>query len=434
MTNNIVVLDTSVLLAEGKRVLYKFENTDLVIPLVVLKELEGKKDNLGLGKPARSVIREIDRLRNDQSKKIGEGVQLPNGSTLRVELNHISVPDGDEFPAPLKDSSNDTRIVVVAYNLKQETDAEVVLATRDLSLAIFAELVGVSSVTAEYAPESREFIDSMAEFEVDWEDLEILFQNSTHRFEIDVPVNTGVVLKAGTASALAIAKPEWRFTLVKDQSISIPGSKAVIAKTKEQQIAIKLLHDDTVKMVSLGGIAGGGKTMLALAEGARQVLNGEYGKITVFRSMSAVGGEELGFLPGTESEKMDPWTAAVYDALESVMPKTDVQKLKQQQKIEVLPLTHVRGRTFSNAWIIVDEAQNLSKSTILTLLTRVGQSSKITLTHDISQRDNHRVGRHEGIYEVVSKFHGSKLFGHIAMKKSERSELAQEADRILNDF
>lgn len=417
--NKTIVLDTSVLLAEGKRVLYRFPDSTVVIPLIVLKELESKRNDLDLGRPARSVIREIYNLKG--SKSLEGGVELSNGATLRVELNHVG--DG---------KSNDEKIVNVARYLNQLGD--VYLATRDLSLAVMANLKGVETISSEYTPEHREFIDKMEEFEVDWEDLQALYENGTHKFDLEVPINTGVVLKAGTSSALAIAKAGWNFTLVKDQSVRTRDG-SVSAKSKEQNIALKLLHDDTVKFVSLGGVAGGGKTMLALAEGYNQVaVQNNYKKIVVFRSMHAVGGEELGYLPGTENEKMDPWTAAVYDALGSFLNKQDVQSMKAKQMIEVLPITHVRGRTFSNSWIIVDESQNLSKSTILTLLSRVGHSSKIILTHDVSQRDNHRVGRWEGIYEVVSRFHGNKLFGHVSMTKSERSELAQTASALLDDF
>ena len=434
MSRQTIVLDTSVLLAEGKRVLYRFKNTDLVIPLIVMKELESKKDSLDLSKTARSVIREISDLRNAQPGKMTTGLTLKNGSTVRVEINHVTV--SDEIREKLKVDNNDSRIIAVAYNLSAEKNEPVSLATRDLSMSLYAELMGIETVDVEYMPDDRDFIDDMPIFEVDFEDINALYENKTIKLQLDVPVNTGVILKAGNQSALAIAKPEWNFTLVKDQSISFRGEgiKPVEAKSKEQQVAIKLLNDDTIKFMAMGGIAGSGKTMLGLAAGVKKVLSGEYKKITVFRSLQAVGGEELGYLPGTEQEKMDPWTAAVYDAIEAFLSKPEIDRLKRNNQIEVLPITHVRGRTFANSWIIVDEAQNLAKATILTLLTRVSHSSKIVMTYDVSQRDNFRVGRWEGIYEVVTRFHGNKLFGHIAMKKSERSELAQTATALLDDF
>lgn len=435
MSRQTIVLDTSVLLAEGKRVLYRFEDTDLVIPFIVTKELESKKDNLELSKTARSVIRTISDLRNQQPGKLNTGLDLGNGSTLRIELNHVQV--SEDMKAKLKVDNNDARIIAVAYNLSTESETPVALATRDLSMSLYADLMGIQTIDVEYMPKDVNYIDEMPTFEIDYEDMEKLYDEGSVVLHLDVPANTGIILKSGTQSALAISKPGWNFTIVKDQSIAFAnngGIKPVYAKAKEQHIAMKMLHDDTIKFVAMGGVAGSGKTMLALAEGARQVLANKYKKITVFRSLQAVGGEELGYLPGTEAEKMDPWTAAVFDALESFLHKTEIDKLKKNNMIEVLPITHVRGRTFHNSWIIVDEAQNLAKSTILTLLTRVSHSSKIVMTYDVSQRDNFRVGRWEGIYEVVSRFHGDKLFGHISMKKSERSDLAQRATDLLDDF
>lgn len=434
MSRQTIILDTSVLLAEGKRVLYRFKDTDLVIPLIVMKELESKKDSVELSKTSRSVIREISQLRSAQPDKLGSGLSLPKNSTVRVELNHVHV--SDELRDKLKTDNNDAKIIAVAYNLSKEVDHPVALATRDLSMSLYADLMGIATIDVEYLPDDRDFIDDMPTLEVDFEDMNLLYTDGVVSVDNDIPINTGVIVKSGTQSALAITKPGWNLSLVQDQSISFRGEgiKPVVAKSKEQNIAIKMLHDDTIKFVGLGGVAGSGKTMLALAKGADKVLKGEYKKITVFRSLQAVGGEELGYLPGTEEEKMDPWTAAVYDALEAFMHKNEVDKFRRENKIEVLPITHVRGRTFHNSWIIVDEAQNLAKATILTLLTRVSQSSKIVMTYDVSQRDNFRVGRWEGIYEVVSRFHGNKLFGHVAMKKSERSELAQTATDLLDDF
>lgn len=434
MSRQTIVLDTSVLLAEGKRVLYRFKDTDLVIPLIVMKELESKKDSIELSKTARSVVREISDLRNAQPNSMADGLKLKNGSTVRVEINHVSI-SGD-IRDKLKTDNNDTKIIAVAYNLSKEKDTPVALATRDLSMSLYADLMGIETINVEYMPDDRDFIDDMPIYEVDYEHIDSLYENGTIQIDLDVPVNTGVILKSGTMSAIAISKPNWNFTIVRDQSIQFSGEgiKPVQAKSKEQNIAIKMLHDDSIKFVAMGGVAGSGKTMLALAKGAEKVLKNEYKKITVFRSLQPVGGEELGYLPGTEQEKLNPWTAAIYDALESFMSKTDIDKLKRNDKIEVLPITHVRGRTFTNSWIIVDEAQNLAKATILTLLTRVSHSSKIVMTYDVSQRDNFRVGRWEGIYEVVSRFHGNKLFGHISMKKSERSELAQTATALLDDF
>lgn len=420
----VVVLDTSVLLAEGKRVLYRFPDTTVVIPMTVIKELEDKKSTPDLMRPARSVFRAIDEIKGDlPANEIAEGIPFGKNSILRIEPNNTG-----------NATLNDDKIVNVASNLN-ESSGNVTLATRDLSLALKANIRGINTTNADYDPEARKFIDKVETLQVDWEQLDELYDKGCVRLDLDVPLNTGIVLESGTSGSLVISKSNYCFETVGDQKITVPGMINVSGKSKEQKIAISLLKDNSIKFVSLGGIAGGGKTMLALAQGASEILAGNtYKKITVFRSMQSVGGEEMGFLPGTEAEKMDPWTAAIYDSLGAFMNVSDINKLKSRNAIEVLPITHVRGRTFNSSWIIVDEAQNLEKSTLLTLLTRVGSSSKIIMTHDISQRDNHRVGRYGGIYEVVSRFHGNKLFGHVSMQKSERSLLAQTATELLDDF
>lgn len=427
MTNKTYVLDTSVLLSEGKRILSRFKNVDLVIPLVVIRELENKRTDKDLGRPARSVLGTLRQLQKESKKTLVDGISLPNNCSVRVELNHVQ---NDDVSDKMKSvNSNDVKILSVALNLKYELGTHVSLLTKDIPLSIYAEMFNLDSQDVDNEPNNREFLDSIPTFEIGSDEIDTLFADGRVHLDLDVPNNSGVVLKSGNKSALALSKPGYTFRLVKDEPF-----KGASAKSKEQHIAIRSLRDDTIKAVSLGGIAGGGKTMLALAGGVNAVENNQYKKIVVFRSMQAVGGEELGYLPGTEKEKLDPWTAAIYDALSSFLDKPIVDKLKREGKIEVLPITHVRGRTLANSWVIVDEAQNLSKDTILTLISRLSHSSKIILTHDVPQRDNFRVGRWDGIYDVVSRMHGNKLFSHVSMKKSERSELAQIATELLDDY
>ena len=440
MKNQTVVLDTSVLLSEGMWFFYKVENVYLVTPMTVIKDLYNNKNDPEVSYTARSVTKTIrDLIRDNAIQASNTGMELPNGSVLRIERNHVSISNvADKLDIDPVRASNDARIIAVAYNLQQELfDREVIIATRDMTMTILADTLGIKTISLETDFENREWIDQVAEIFVTPDQIDSIYMDKTIKLEDDVPLNTPVTLKVeGTnQSALAIAKEGYRFTLVKDQSIPVyQGTPPVVAKSKEQHFLMKMLHDDTIKSVSVGGVAGGGKTMLALAEGVRQINDKNYKKIVVFRSMKAVGGEELGYLPGTEQEKLDPWTAAIYDALQSFLAKPEIDKLKRDNAIEVLPITHVRGRTFHNSWVIVDEAQNLEKSVILTLLTRMSHSSKIILTHDVSQIDNRHVGRYSGIYEVVSRLHGHKLFGHVTMTKSERSELAQVAAKLLDDY
>lgn len=440
MKTQTVVLDTSILLSEGKKVFDKREDTEFVIPMTVVRELDKKKSDPSVSYTARSVTRVIRNLIQDNpTLSIGDGISIGNNSSLRIEQNHVSLSKVAETLKidTSREVNNDTKIMAVAYNLSEELDRDVFIATNDMTMVILADTLGLKTISLETKLNNREWIDQIKTLEVDPEFIDAIYADGIVTLPDNVPMNTPVVLKSadGTKSALAISKNGYSFTGTKDQTFTpTQGSAPVVPKSKEQQFLLKMFHDDTIKAVSVGGVAGGGKTMLALAKGVEHVKNNKYKKIVVFRSMRAVGGEELGYLPGTEQEKLDPWTAAVYDSLQSFLTKQEIDKLKREQLIEVLPITHVRGRTFHNSWVIVDEAQNLEKSVILTLLTRMSHSSKIVLTHDISQIDNRHVGRYSGIYEVVSKLHGNPLFSHVSMIKSERSELAQTAARLLDDY
>lgn len=417
-----VVLDTSVLLSAGRTALYSFGENNVVLPLVVVSELEKKRNDPDLGLASRSALRELDTLRSQGD--LAEGISLGEGyGTVRVETNNTH-----GVPAPIsKRTSNDAEIITVAYNLAKFRD--VVLVTKDIPMKILADIVGVE--TAEFTPAnvSGDFIDNTETYWVTADQIAEIHETGTVRLTLDVPRNVGVILRSEENpknTALAISGAQYEFNKVRSHDVS-----GLESRSAEQAIAIDYLMDDSVKIVSLGGRAGTGKTTLALAAGIEQLK--QYKKITVFRSMQAVGGEELGFLPGTEAEKMDPWTAAIYDSLNSFLTKEQVGKLKASQAIEVLPLTHIRGRTINN-FIIIDEAQNLERATLLTALSRMGKNAKTVLSWDVAQRDNFRVGRHDGIYEVTSRLLGEKLFAHTSLQKSERSAAAELVSRKLDDF
>lgn len=421
------VLDTSVLLSAGKKALYSFGMDDVVIPYTVVKELESKKNDSELGYPARSVIKALDGL--NRSGDIKTGVPLGAGyGSVRIEVNHVNdVPDIlRNYP------SNDTKIATVAASLSRESDDPVVLVTKDFALRIIASLVDVDTIEFVPANVTGDFIDKTETFWVSAQTINEIHATGEAKLTLDVPLNAGVILRSEENpkhTALVIAGPEFNFYKVQDYEIS-----GLESRSAEQAFAIDYLMDESVKIVSLGGRAGTGKTTLALAAAVEQYNRGIYKKIIVFRSMHAVGGEELGFLPGTEAEKMDPWTKAIYDSLESFMDKTKIQTLKTKQAIEVLPLTHIRGRNFSNSFVLIDESQNLERATIMTALTRLGKNSKAVMSWDVSQRDNFRVGRHDGIYDVVNRLMGEKLFAHTSLQKSERSDIAELVSRKLDDF
>ena len=211
-------------------------------------------------------------------------------------------------------------------------------------------------------------------------------------------------------------------------------SFGVRGRSAEQRIAIDCLLDESIGIVSLGGRAGTGKSALALCAGLEAVMERrQHKKVVVFRPLFAVGGQELGYLPGSESEKMSPWSQAVFDTLEGVVSDNVIDEVIHRELLEVLPLTHIRGRSLNDSYVIVDEAQSLERNVLLTVLSRLGRNSRVVLTHDVAQRDNLRVGRHDGIQAVIEKLKGNPLFAHVTLTRSERSEIAELVTNLLEN-
>lgn len=427
------VLDTSALLSAGKNALYAFPGqNDVVIPYTALRELESKKGDPDVGYLARSVIKELGQLNKEDPDGLTGGVSLGNG----FGYIYVGTVEDEALPqtGPLSVegySLNDRKITACALNeAENNPDRAVVLVSRDLALRIVAQLSGVKAI--EFVPRNQErnFIDRVEVFDVSGEAIDDAYALGTIKLDLDVPLNTGIILRDDANpkhTALVIARKDYGFEKVNDASI-----KGLRSKSAEQAVAIDHLMNEDVRIVSLGGRAGTGKTTLALAAGLAQ--EKKFSGITVFRSMHSVGGEDLGFLPGTAEEKLDPWTTAIYDQLEGFLDAYAVNKIKQNKLIQVLPLTHLRGRTLRNRFILVDEAQNLSRQTLLTVLSRLDKTSKVALSWDVAQRDNHFVGRHDGIYEVVNRLAGERLFAHVSLHKTERSEVAELVSRKLDDF
>lgn len=429
------VIDTSVILAEGKKAFYAFGTDDVVIPYKVVEELQSKRGDVDLGYYAREALNEIARLK-DTDGDIKEGISLGDSfGTLRVEVNHVSTSG---LPAKMQEKPNsDIQILAVAHGLKAE-GKNVVLVTRDVTLQILADIADVKSITAT-SDENNDvdrYIKSVPEHTVSSEDIDKLYTDKViHLGDLNVPVNTGVLLKShdGSKSALVVAKSAWSFQLVKKQTIgSIEG------KSKEQTIAIDHLMDNSIGVVSLGGRAGSGKSMLALAAGLKLVADSKntYSKVVVFRPINAVGGaeQELGFLPGTIDEKLAPIMQPVFDTIATFNNPIDTKKIKESGVIEFRSIAHARGSTLTNCVIIVDEVQNLSKSTIGTLLTRAGNNARIFLCWDVNQTDAKYIGKFDGIFRVVRYLLGKKLFAHVSLIKSERSPIAEMASGILEEM
>jgi PhoH-like ATPase len=421
------VLDTSVLLADPAS-FTRFDEHHVVIPVVVITELEGKRHHPELGYFARQALRYLDDLRISHGRLDAEVPVGELGGTVRVELNHI---DSQVLPAGFRLGDNDTRILSVARSLANEGH-DVVLVSKDMPLRIKASSIGLEA--QEYRAELP--VDSgwtgMAELDVTKEDVEELYEHGTLDCAAarDLPCHTGLVLHTGSGSALARVLPDKQIQLVRGdrEAFGLHGRSA------EQRIALDLLLDPEIGIVSMGGRAGTGKSALALCAGLEAVMERrQHRKVIVFRPLYPVGGQDLGYLPGSESEKMGPWAQAVYDTLSAVTTQDVIDELVARDMFEVLPLTHIRGRSLHDAFVIVDEAQSLERGVLLTVLSRIGTGSRVVLTHDIAQRDNLRVGRHDGVVAVIEKLKGHPLFAHVTLTRSERSAIAALVTDLLED-
>jgi PhoH-like ATPase len=422
------VLDTSVLLSDPRAV-FRFDEHEVVLPLVVVIELEAKRTHPELGYFARQALRMLDDFRIEYGR-LDERIPLNDeGGTLRVELNHS---DLSRLPTGMQLGDNDTRILAVARNLAAE-GRDVVVVSKDLPLRVKASTLGLAA--EEYRAELVVSTGwtGMQEVEVGSSVVDELYDNERIDCEAtrDLPCNTGVVLLSDRGSALARVTPDKRLRLVRGdrEAFGLHGRSA------EQRIALDILLDPDIGIVSLGGRAGTGKSALALCAGLEAVLErGQHRKVVVFRPLFAVGGQELGYLPGSEHEKMSPWGQAVFDTLGAVTTSEVVDEVLDRGMLEVLPLTHIRGRSLHDAFVIVDEAQSLERNVLLTVLSRVGKDSRVVLTHDVGQRDNLRVGRYDGVVAVVEKLKGHPLFAHVTLTRSERSPIAALVTEMLEDL
>jgi len=419
------VLDTSVLLSDPTA-LRRFEEHEIVLPLVVLTELEGKRNHPELGWAARSALRALEELRERHGSLLSALPVNDSGGTLRVEINHTTT---ENLPSALRHDSNDHRILTVAHNLSAE-GADVVLVSKDLPLRLKAGVIGIDATEFRDTEVSDDSWTGFTDLMVEGSVIDDLYEFNTIDLDEtrDLPINTGVSLVAGSQSGLGRVRADKCVHRIIERPVF-----DVRARSREQHIALDLLTDETVGIVSLGGRAGTGKSVLALAAALDSVLERQtHSKVIVFRPLYAVGGQELGFLPGGEDEKMSPWAAAVADALESIAGQAVIDEVIRRQILEVMPLTHIRGRSITDAFIIIDEAQNLERNVLLTALTRIGSNSKVVMTHDVAQRDNLRVGRHDGIGAVIDHLRGHPLFGHITLNRSERSEVAALVAGLLD--
>jgi len=426
------VLDTSVLLSDPWAAT-RFAEHAVVLPLVVISELESKRHHPELGWFAREALRLLDELRRSHGR-LDVGMPVgDHGGTVRVELNHS---DPTILPPGFRTDSNDHRILACALNL-DVGDGSVTLVTKDVPLRVKAGAVGLQA--DEYR--AQEVVPSgwtgTVDVELPQEGIDTLFKSGGAdpgefgRADVaELPCHTGLRLLAGTTSALG--------RITEDKTIRlIRGDREVFGlrgRSAEQRIALDLLTDTDVGILSLGGRAGTGKSALALCAGLEAVMERQqHRRVVVFRPVYAVGGQDLGYLPGGEDDKMQPWAQAVYDTLGALVSQNVLDEVFDRGMLEVLPLTHIRGRSLHDAFVIVDEAQSLERNVLLTVLSRLGAASRVVLTHDVQQRDNLRVGRHDGVSAVIEKLKGHPLFAHVTLTRSERSPVAALVTEMLEE-
>jgi PhoH-like ATPase len=426
------VLDTSVVLSDPWAVT-RFAEHAVVLPLVVIGELEGKRHHPELGWFAREALRLLDDLRLQYvrlDKPIPIGIA---GGTLHVELNHS---DPEVLPPGFRADTNDSRILACALNLAAHTP-NVVLVTKDIPLRVKAAAVGLEADEYRAQEVTPSGWTGMADVDIPQAAVDALYRDglvdlTTFGIEVteDFPCNTGLRLLAGSSSALGRVNKDKQVRLVRGdrEAFGLHGRSA------EQRVALDLLLDPEVGIVSLGGRAGTGKSALALCAGLEAVMErGLHKRVVVFRPVYPVGGQDLGYLPGSESEKMQPWAQAVFDTLGALVNQPIIEEVLDRGMLEVLPLTHIRGRSLHDSFVIVDEAQSLERNVLLTVLSRLGTGSRVVLTHDVAQRDNLRVGRHDGVAAVIEKLKGHPLFAHVTLTRSERSPIAALVTEMLED-
>jgi PhoH-like ATPase len=429
------VLDTSVLLSDPGA-LGRFAEHEVVLPVVVISELEAKRHHPELGWFARQTLRVLDELRIKHGRLDAPVPIGDQDGSLHVELNHSDLAT---LPQGFRVDSNDSRILAVALNLAAE-GRRVTLVTKDMPLRVKAAAVGLDSDEYRMHPlASATGWSGMRELTVSAQTVDALYLGTPLELvdepdllEVaDSPCHTGLVLHSIKGSALARVTPDKQVRLVRGdrEAFGLRGRSA------EQRIALDLLLDPDVGIVSLGGRAGTGKSAIALCAGLEAVLERRLHKrVVVFRPLYAVGGQELGYLPGSENEKMAPWAQAVFDTLGALVSSAVMEEVLDRGMLEVLPLTHIRGRSLHDSFVIVDEAQSLERNVLLTVLSRIGAGSRVVLTHDVAQRDNLRVGRHDGVAAVIEALRGHPLFAHVTLTRSERSPIAALFTEMLEDL
>jgi PhoH-like ATPase len=457
----IVIADTSSLLIAGTGLLGALDSCQIVIPAVVVTELEAKRTHPTLGFLSREWLRLLEQLRVSHGRKLADGIKLEeyNNVEIRVEPNHSAQ---SVLPLHLQNGSNDSTILAVAKSVSnEEKEREVVVLSNDVPMRIKATLdlnLDAHEFSATQILDAKPF---NGRYEITLSASE--FENTGHE-ELNEEQKNAIFAKlpkdiSNTAfieRKIAGSKFTEEFVLSNGELSRVSRKQkahGIVGRTVEQDVAISYLRmpADEVPIVSLGGGAGTGKTLLTLAVGLDELAKKNYQKVIVFRSLHEMGaGQEMGFLPGGVNEKMEAWAGAVFDAIDALAAvkktvknkseafkenalKDEVAKLRSM--VEVSPITYLRGRSLASSYIVLEEAQNFSRSEILNILSRAGEGSKIVLTFDSAQVDNKYLqsGKDADIWSVIDSLKNESLFAHMTLTKTERSRVAELASRILEN-
>lgn len=441
--NKIYVLDTNVLLQDPQAI-FSFQDNEVVIPAVVLEEVDSKKRYMDeVGRNARHVSKLIDQLR--QNGKLHEKIPLYTGGSLRIELNHRSFQQLQDI---FVEKTNDNRIIAVAKNLSLEEEAKtggktVILVSKDTLVRVKADAIGLiaEDFLSDRVVEVNDVYTGFEEVYVDKEVLDRFYEKgelplsevSAHRL---YPHEFIILKDALGSSASALGRVDQKGQKLRKLVYDQEHMWGIKARNVQQLMATELLLRDDISLVTMIGKAGTGKTLLALAAGLLQTEDfHKFNKLLVARPIVPVG-KDIGYLPGEKQEKLRPWMQPIFDNLEYLF---NVKKpgelddiLAGMASIEVEALTYIRGRSIPDQFIIIDEAQNLTKHEVKTILTRVGERSKIVLMGDPAQIDHPYLDEYNnGLTYVVEKFKDQTIAGHVRLMKGERSGLAQLAADLL---
>jgi len=436
------VLDTNVLLHDPRSI-FRFEDNDVVIPIYCIEEVDQfKREGSERGRNARQIARILDELR-EAGGSLSKGVPNQSGGTLRV-----AVPQSrPELPSAMDKSSMDAAILQTAFEVREQDGGRpTVFVTMDTNLRIRADALGMVAETYENQRVEVDELDTgVKEIEVDPREIDAFFHEgrlalpSRGANEAPMNPNTCLLLRDKTnPSHTALGRYDATKREVMALRTPREGLMGVRPRNKEQSFAIDLLLDENIRLVTLVGKAGTGKTLLALAAGLKRTLeDGVYTRMLVSRPVMPLG-RDIGFLPGDVDEKLNPWMQPIFDNLEFLFssgtrkgPRAYAELLESGQ-IQVEPLTYIRGRSLPAQYMIVDEAQNLTPHEVKTIVTRSGDGTKIVLTGDPGQIDNPYVdSASNGLTIAADKFRGEKLAAHIVLSKGERSDLAEIAANLL---